>query len=94
MSVAICVYHNKPICKECHHCEDCGADACIHTERGRYTRKITRELIAEKGTLSNEDVINLNYLVELWENKRLKKRVKELEDTLECVKNWKDTTKK
>lgn len=88
MSVAICGYHNKPICKECHHCEDCGKDACIHTERGRFTRDITRTMIGDKGTLSNEDVLNLQFQVELWENKQLKKQIKKLEMELSMLNQY------
>ena len=80
MSIAICGYHNKPICKECHHCEDCGINACVHTERGRYVRETTRQMLKEKGKLSEEDVKFLQMQFEVWENNKLKQRVKELEE--------------
>lgn len=59
MSIAICGYHNKPMCKECHHCEDCGINACVHTERGRLTRKLSKQRLAEKGTFTNDDIYQL-----------------------------------
>ena len=37
MTIGICGWHDKTICKICHHCEDCGVDACIHTEPVSYT---------------------------------------------------------
>ena len=59
MTIGICGWHNKPICKICHHCEDCGADACIHTERGRITKNIFNERLERTGKLSNGDIHRL-----------------------------------
>ena len=59
MTKAICGWHDKRICKICHHCEDCGVDACIHTERGRFTKRIFNERLERTGKLSNGDIYRL-----------------------------------
>ena len=59
MTKAICGWHDKPMCKICYHCEDCGADACIHTERGRITKRIFNEGLERTGKLSNRDIYRL-----------------------------------
>lgn len=40
MSKGICMLHGKEVCKICHGCEDCGINACVHTERGKITKAV------------------------------------------------------
>lgn len=83
----ICGYHNKPICKECNACEDCGIDACVHTERGR----ITRDVFTEAKEFCNNDWSNdlTNHCkleIEKRLNVELKKTIRELEEERDSLK--------
>ena len=80
MTKAICMLHGKEVCKICHGCEDCGINACVHTDRGKITREVFAEVEEScDGNFSNELINKCQLEIEKRLNAKYKKIIVELE---------------